>query len=733
MRNRQIKESIDLLSENPPANLPIEISARKQIIQGQALCRSDLQHEGENALDKADNILPSSSPLRTELVFAQGNCSMSSPVAAIRYFEKAAELARSTDPFIAASALGNIGYLLGAEGRHDEAIGEFQQVAPLAQAAGSQLLEEKTLGNLGESYSSLGDFKSAIASLEQAQQIASALGRLDDEESWLVTLGRSYQAVPGDYPGKAEPSYVKALSIATKLRDVDISKRCLHNLVQLALEEHQLGKAETYWKQEVEGGSLDRFHDVDASLDEGEIALAHKDYTTARRIFPGIIQDPGPFVIRRALAQSLMGQSYWMEGKVVLADQMFRDGMQTIGSLLSTIKEESRGSFLDQNLNFDIYINFLVAQNKPSQALQIAEYVRELTQDIHSSKAKKINFALIQHGLNQNQVVLDYQLTENESYLWVLTRRNFQIFHLPSHQELNPLITSYNSSIQDQRPIDDRLSGQDLYKALVQPAEKLIPKGAHVIIVPSKILCLLNFETLVVPGSTPHYWIEDVVVQNRSSLASSKAADYAHGHNAKDLLLIGAPEEVSASFPTLKHASDEIARVKDRFPAAKEQIISGGSATPQSYKSSHPQEYRFIHFVTHGIANEKAPMESAIVLSGTAESYKLYARDIITTPLKADLVTISACYGAGKRWYVSEGMVGLGWAFMRAGARQVVAALWEVDDASTPQLMDDFYGGLTSGKNAADALRAAKINMLHTGGLNARPYYWASLQLYGGS
>ena len=29
---------------------------------------------------------------------------------------------------------------------------------------------------------------------------------------------------------------------------------------------------------------------------------------------------------------------------------------------------------------------------------------------------------------------------------------------------------------------------------------------------------------------------------------------------------------------------------------------------------------------------------------------------------------------------------------MRAGARQLTAALWDVDDAITPGLMDDFYG-----------------------------------------
>jgi CHAT domain-containing protein len=70
---------------------------------------------------------------------------------------------------------------------------------------------------------------------------------------------------------------------------------------------------------------------------------------------------------------------------------------------------------------------------------------------------------------------------------------------------------------------------------------------------------------------------------------------------------------------------------------------------------------------------------------------------------------------------------------MRAGAHHVVAALWEAEDAVTPTLMDDFYTGLKSGKSPADALRAAKIKMIKAGDLNARPYYWASLQLYSGS
>jgi CHAT domain-containing protein len=157
-------------------------------------------------------------------------------------------------------------------------------------------------------------------------------------------------------------------------------------------------------------------------------------------------------------------------------------------------------------------------------------------------------------------------------------------------------------------------------------------------------------------------------------------------------------------------------------------------ATPTAYFSAKPWDYRFIDFVTHGTAVPLSPLDSAIILSPDKDtSYKLYARDIIKRPVHAEIVTISACYGAGGRTYSGEGLVGLAWAFMRAGAHHVVAALWEAEDAVTPRLMDDFYGGLKSGRSPADALRAAKIKMLRGGGMRNRPYYWASLQLYSGS
>jgi CHAT domain-containing protein len=102
-------------------------------------------------------------------------------------------------------------------------------------------------------------------------------------------------------------------------------------------------------------------------------------------------------------------------------------------------------------------------------------------------------------------------------------------------------------------------------------------------------------------------------------------------------------------------------------------------------------------------------------------------------PLHAKLVTVSACNGSGVRAYAGEGLVGLSWAFLRAGSHNVIGALWEVNDASTPLLMDRLYSEINAGKSPEAALREAKLSLIHSTGIYRKPLYWAAFQLYTGS
>jgi CHAT domain-containing protein len=135
------------------------------------------------------------------------------------------------------------------------------------------------------------------------------------------------------------------------------------------------------------------------------------------------------------------------------------------------------------------------------------------------------------------------------------------------------------------------------------------------------------------------------------------------------------------------------------------------------------------------VASRTDPLDSAIILSRTStaeDSFKLYARDIMQHPIDARLVTIAACYGGGTRSFAGEGLVGLSWAFLRAGAHNVIGALWEVSDQSAPRLMDSLYQGIEKGEPPSAALRQAKLSLLHAPGDFRRPFFWASFQLYTG-
>jgi CHAT domain-containing protein len=477
-------------------------------------------------------------------------------------------------------------------------------------------------------------------------------------------------------------------------------------------------------------------------LDAAKIAAARKQWLEAERLFRELLPRTGKDAVLRSMVQRDLGGVYWNQNKNAQADQAFREGIATAEEALRDLKRpEYRMSFMDQDPFYDSYIRFLVEQNKPEDALRIAERSRAqvLAAALENGNARGSPLsvpALKALAKRRGQIILVYSMTDEESFLWIITPSEFELRRLPGHSELFWLIEAFNHEIQNRRSIEGSPAGQKLYQALVQPAQQLIPNGSSAVIVPSKLLSLVNFEALVVPGTEPHYWIDDVDVQVAGSLAlfaRSKPTAQKSGQGMKELLALGAPIQATPDFPTLKHAAEEMQRVQNHFSAGQATMISGSGATPEAYRDSNPGEYRLLHLDTHAVANDLSPLESAVILSrGKNDLYKLPASEIKDIPLRADLVTISACYGGGTRVYQGEGLVGLAWAFLRAGAHQVVGALWEVDEASSPQLMDDFYGELTKGKSPAEALRAAKLKMLHSPGSYSRPYYWGSLQVYTG-
>ena len=194
------------------------------------------------------------------------------------------------------------------------------------------------------------------------------------------------------------------------------------------------------------------------------------------------------------------------------------------------------------------------------------------------------------------------------------------------------------------------------------------------------------------------------------------------------LLLIGDPVPVP-DYPQLANAGAEIETVSGLSPGGLRKF-TGASATPEAYLESRPGQFQWIHFTAHGRASAASPLDSAVILSKGRSGATLKAWDVLQTPIQAQLVTISACRGAGVRAYLGEGMVGFAWAFLKAGASNVVAGLWDVDDRATSMLMERMYRGLAHGQSPAVALRDAKLALIASGGSLARPLYWGPFQAY---
>ncbi|MEH2030291.1 MAG: CHAT domain-containing protein [Nostoc sp.] len=152
--------------------------------------------------------------------------------------------------------------------------------------------------------------------------------------------------------------------------------------------------------------------------------------------------------------------------------------------------------------------------------------------------------------------------------------------------------------------------------------------------------------------------------------------------------------------------------------------------------SSSLNQYRILHFATHGFVNDENPELSGIVLSLVDKQGKnirgyLRLEDLFNLDYPADLIVLSACEtGLGKE-IQGEGLVGLTRGLMYAGAERLVVSLWQVSDEGTSVFMQEFYKQmLQQGKPANQALRETQLKMWHQEKWR-NPNYWAAFTFLG--
>jgi len=640
------------------------------------------------------------------------------------------------------TALANLALVATKEEHYDEAIEWNQSALMKYREFGPQSTLPKLLGNMGWNYFQMGDYVNALDLYEQARSESVKLGITGDSIIWLIDIGDCYFQTH-DLAG-AEASWRASLDLAQKLDKKDLLAQSLNNLSQLDLSAGHLDQAARHNSQalSIEKAADDAPGMLYSQLIAARIEAARKNFAEAEQLYESVIQGTKESSVRWE-AESRLAELLAQSGRSRQAEQLFRKSIDTIEGLRSSITHEDfRLSFLSSPIQFfSSYIDFLVSQNRPNDALQVVELsrCRTLAEGLGISQKFSLpieGFEPSQTAARYHAVILTYWLGTERSYLWAISPKRTELFILPSAAEIRRLAQSYRKTVAvdsvdvlaTQNPV-----GLKLFEILVAPAQKFIEPQSRVIILADDALYGLNFETLLVGRPTPHLWIEDVVIDYANSFVVLSASTRASAPPSRKILIEGNPVSPDpAHYPDLPQAPAEIKRIVGHFAPAERVAIERQQATPAAYFDSRPEQFRFIHFDAHGIASVVTPLDSAVILTRQGDSFKLYARDIVAHPIRAEMVTISACNGNDGRTYSGEGLVGLNWAFLRAGARQVISALWEVDDNSTLELMDHLYAKVTKGAPADEALRDAKLALLHSTSVYRKPFFWAPFELYRG-
>ena len=358
-----------------------------------------------------------------------------------------------------------------------------------------------------------------------------------------------------------------------------------------------------------------------------------------------------------------------------------------------------------------------------------------------------------------NTALLSYLVVDDAAYLFVITKAPNQTgvalktYTLPVTREaLSKQVNAFRQQLSARDP-EFRQPAKQLFDLLLKPAQAQLQGKTRLVISPDAALWELPFQTLLTPAN--RYLIEEAAISYAPSLTvlremTKQRKRLAEAGLKTRLLAVGNPfisketaERAKISrrdekLDALPEAEHEVKRLAQIYGATQSKIYTGAEAREGRVKAE-AGDFQILHFATHGILNDAAPLYSHLVLSqgDKNEDGLLEAWELMETDLNAYLVVLSACETARGRVGAGEGVIGLSWALFVAGSPTTVVSQWKVDSAGTSQLMQAFHKSLNAASpnqkmriSKAGALRVAALNLLKSTDYR-HPFYWAGFSVIG--
>ncbi|MFC1733077.1 CHAT domain-containing protein, partial [candidate division KSB1 bacterium] len=382
----------------------------------------------------------------------------------------------------------------------------------------------------------------------------------------------------------------------------------------------------------------------------------------------------------------------------------------------------------------------------------------------------------IQIALDNETAILEYFITSNRLYIFVITSGLFRVATVPIDDGFETLIINYYRSL---KKVETRVFAKysaALYNFLIRPVYELIDDKNKFIIIPDDYLFYIPFETLVsddLGGKFESDFSKYDYLLNQHTFSYHYSANIWHNSLNEAKIKASQPERFVgfapifkeeedgnytfadnsisiagndiSTFPDIVYAQEEVKSI-DRLFSKKNydsDVFYRMDATESKFKKQS-KGYKYVHIATHGFSNDDQPDLSGLVfslsppedveidpdLNGRKEDGILYSGEMFNLDLNADLVVLSACEGGIGKLIRGEGLIAMTRGFLYSGTPNIVFSLWRVSDIHTKDLMIYFYKNLLSEQDYDDALRNAKLEMIKDR-KTAFPKFWGGFVLVG--
>jgi CHAT domain-containing protein/tetratricopeptide (TPR) repeat protein len=312
---------------------------------------------------------------------------------------------------------------------------------------------------------------------------------------------------------------------------------------------------------------------------------------------------------------------------------------------------------------------------------------------------------------------LSYALGEQHVYVLVRSASGVAVTRLaPSRKALEEQLAQLNA-------LDPMTASTKIQAAIEQVSaallpESLLPKDSTAVeIVAEGRIASVPFPALRSPTDPQRRFVETHEIAMSTTLLGVDAAPRPAGARPFRFVALASGDgtyRAASAYdpaPRLDAAIKEIRTAAGMFtardPAARVKLLMGSEGNATALRDIWVSGADVVHFATHALADLRQPVASLLVLpamDSSGRSTYLTAGEVQAWHGDAELVFLSACESAIGPPQYAAGMPGLQRAFLRAGARGVIATLAPVEDIFEQQFAADFYRRFTTGETASRAL-----------------------------